>query len=194
MTDTRNADLTFGATDYLAYLAPRDTASPTGFAAPSAAWKCLGWVTTSGGTFQISDEKKDIQAAGSLEPIRTLMTRSTKTVKLTYQEAINPLIRALYDDVPISTLEPTAGIAAYDLPDKPNDLKYAWLFDTIDGAKRVRLYMPNGQVTERGDEQPQTEDVWAVEMTATFYKGAANAPAVRRTIDYGGVDVSGFFS
>lgn len=194
MTDTRNADLTFGATDYLAYLAPRDTASPTGFAAPSGAWKCLGWITTAGGTFQISDEKKDITAAGSLEPIRTLMTRSTKTVKITYQEALNPMVRALYDNVPISTLQPTDGVASYDLPDKPNNLRYAWILDTIDGSKRVRLYMPAGQITERGDEQPQTDDVWAVEMTATFYKGANNSPAVHRTIDYGGIDVSGFFA
>ncbi|MFI8084363.1 phage tail protein [Kitasatospora sp. NPDC086009] len=194
MTDTRNADLTFGATDFIAYMAPRDTAAPVGFADPSAAWLCLGWITTAGGTFAISDEKKDITAAGSLEPIRTLMTRSTKTMKAVYQEALNPAIRALYDNVPISTLEPTAGIVSYDLPDKPDDLRYAFVFDSIDGSKRNRFYMPSGMVTERGDEQAQTEDVWPVELTFTFYKGAGNSPAVRRSIDYGGIDVSGFFS
>lgn len=192
MADTRNADLTFGASDYLVYVAPLNTASPTGFADPSTAWQCMGWVTTDGGTFSIEDESTDIQAAGSLEPIRTLMTRSTKTMQVTFQEAINPLVRALYDNVPISSLEPTAGAVTYGLPDKPNDLRYAFLFDTVDGDKRNRYYMPNGKVTARGEEQPQTTDVWAVQMTFTFYKGLT-LPAVTRSIDYGGVDVSGFF-
>ncbi|GAB7187150.1 hypothetical protein ATKI12_6981 [Kitasatospora sp. Ki12] len=194
MSDTRNADLTFGATDFIAFVAPRDTAAPTGFADPAGAWKCLGWVSTAGGTFAIANEKKDVAAAGSLEPIRTLQTRSTKTMKAIYQEALNPLVRALYDDVPVSALNPTAGSVSYNLPDKPADLHYAFIFDTVDGLKRNRLYMPNGMVTERGDEQAQTDDVWPVEMTLTFYRGAANAPSVNRSIAYGSVDVSGFFS
>jgi hypothetical protein len=53
--------------------------------------------------------------------------------------------------------------------------------------------MPNGKVTERGDEQPQTSDVMSVQMTFKFFKGAANAAAVKRAIKYGGVDVSSFF-
>jgi hypothetical protein len=62
----------------------------------------------------------------------------------------------------------------------------------MDGDKRLRLYMPNGKVTERGDEQPQTSDVMPVQMTFKFYKGTSGA-AVKRFIDYGDVDVSGFF-
>ncbi|MGW0468340.1 phage tail tube protein [Streptomyces sp. NPDC003027] len=192
MADTRNADLTFGASDFLVYVAPLNTASPTGFADPAAPWQCMGWVTTDGGTFGIEDESTDVQAAGSLEPIRTLMTRSTKTMQVTFQEAINPLVRALYDNVPVASLEPTDGVVSYGMPDKPADLRYGFVFDTVDGDKRNRLFMPNGKVTARGEEQPQTTDVWAVQMTFTFYKGLT-LPAVTRSIDYGSVDVSGFF-
>ncbi|MFE5828741.1 phage tail protein [Streptomyces sp. NPDC056508] len=192
MTDTRNADLTFGASDYLVHMAALNTASPSGFAVPASPWLCLGWVTTDGGTFSIEDETTDVQAAGSLEPIRTLNSRSTKTMQCTFQEAVNPLIRALYDNVPVASLEPTSGTVTYDLPDKPADLRYAFVFDTIDGNKKNRLYMPNGKVTARGEEQPQTTDVWGVQLTFTFYKGASSS-AVKRSIDYGGVDVSGFF-
>ncbi|WP_369147043.1 phage tail protein [Streptomyces sp. R44] len=192
MADTRNADLTFGASDFLVYVAALNTASPSGFADPATPWQCMGWVTTDGGTFSIEDESTDVQAAGSLEPIRTLMSRSTKTMAVTFQEAINPLVRALYDNVPVASLEPTSGTVTYGLPDKPNDLRYAFLFDTVDGSKKNRLYMPNGKVTARGEEQPQTTDVWAAQMTFTFYKGAS-MPAVTRSIDFGGVDVSGFF-
>ncbi|MET9126897.1 phage tail protein [Streptomyces sp. NPDC004528] len=192
MPDTRNADLTFGATDYLLYLAPVNTVAPTGFADPAAAWHCLGWVTTEGGLFKIDEESKDVDAAGSLEPIRTLMTKSTKSLQVTFLEGLNPLVRSLYDNVPVASLEPTTGVTSYDLPDKPNDLRYAYIADTMDGDKRMRFYMPNGKVTERGDEQPQTTDVMNVQMTFKFYKGSSGA-AVKRYIDYGDVDVSGFF-
>ncbi|MEU1254783.1 phage tail protein [Streptomyces chartreusis] len=193
MADTRNADLTFGATDYLVHMAAVNTTSPAGLADPAVAWQCLGWTTTEGGLFKIEEESKDVDAAGSLEPIRTLMTKSTKSLQVTFLEGINPLVRALYDNVPVTSLQPTDGVASYAFPDKPNDLRYAFLFDTMDGDKRIRLYMPNGKVTERGDEQPQTEDVMPVQLTFKFYKGASNAAAVTRTIDYGDIDVSGFF-
>lgn len=192
MADTRNADLTFGATDYLIYLAPINTVAPVAFADPAAAWTCLGWVTTDGGLFKVEEETKDVEAAGSLEPIRTLSTKSTKSLQVTFLEGLNPLVRALYDNVPVASLEPTTGVTSYDLPDKPNDLRYAYIADTMDGDKRVRLYMPNGKVTERGDEQPQTSDVMSVQMTFKFYKGTSGA-AVKRFIDYGDLDVSGFF-
>jgi hypothetical protein len=193
MADTRNADLTFGATDYLVYMAAINTASPTtAFADPATPWTNLGWTTTEGGLFKVEEETKDVDAAGSLEPIRTLMTKSTKSLQVTFLEGLNPLVRSLYDNVAVTALQPTAGVASYDLPDKPNDLRYAFIFDTMDGDKRIRLYMPNGKVTERGDEQPQTADVMPVQMTFKFYKGSTGA-AVKRYIDYGDVDVSGFF-
>jgi hypothetical protein len=198
VADTRNADLTFGATDYLVYLAPVNTAAPSTpdvFGDPATPWLCMGWVSTDGGTFKIDEQTKDIEAAGSLEPIRTLMTTSTKTMQVTFQEALNPIVRALYDNVPVASLKPasTTTVATYALPDKAQDLRYAFVMDTIDGDKRVRYYMPNGKVTDRGDEQPQTQDVWNVQMTFTFYKGLT-VPAVTRSVDYGAADVSGFFT
>lgn len=192
MTDTRNADLTYGATDYLVYLAAKNTAAPTGVTDPATGWTNLGWITTDGGLLKVSQDVKDVEAAGSLEPIRTLLTKSTKTVQVTFLEGLNPLVRALYDNVAVDLLKPTVDIATYSLPDKPNDLRYSFIFDSMDGAKRVRLYMPNGRVTDRGDEQPQTTDVMNTQMTFTFYKGATSA-AVKRTIQYGGVDVASFF-
>jgi hypothetical protein len=193
MADTRNADLTFGATDYLVYAAPVNSAAPASFADPDSPWINLGWITTEGGLFKIEEESQDVEAAGSLEPIRTLMTKSVKSSQVTFLEGLNPMVRALYDNVSLTALEPTTDVATYDLPDKPADLRYAFIFDTVDSAKRIRLYMPNGKVTERGDEQPQTSDVMGVQMTFKFYRGAGNAAAVKRAIKYGGVDVSSFF-
>lgn len=193
MADTRDADLTFGATDYLVYVAALNTTSPTGFADPAAPWVNAGWVTTEGGLFTVDEESTDVEAAGSQEPIRTLMTKSTKSVQVTFLEALNPIVRSLYDNVPVATLKPTADVVTYALPDKPSDLRYAFVFDSMDGNKRLRFYMPNGKVVERGDEQGQTDDAMGVQMTFRFYKGASNTAAVQRSIHYGGVDVDRFF-
>lgn len=192
MTDTRNADLTFGANDYIVYMATVNTTAPVGMADPGAGWTCLGWISTDGGTFKVDDQTKDITAAGSLEPIRTLQVSSTKTVQATFQEYLNPCVRALYDNVPVESLAPTAGVVSYSLPDQPSDLRYAFLFDTMDGDKRSRLYAPNGKVDARGDEQPQQGSEAGVQMTFKFFKGAS-ANAVNRVLDFGAVDVSGFF-
>ncbi|MFI2213033.1 phage tail protein [Streptomyces sp. NPDC020141] len=193
MADTRNADLTFGATDYLVYAAAVNTVMPVDFTDPATPWVNLGWITTEGGLFKMEQEQQDVDAAGSLEPIRTLNTKSTKSAQVTFLEGLNPMVRALYDNVAIASLKPTTDVATYDLPDKPADLRYAFIFDTMDALKRMRLYMPNGKVTERGDEQPQTTDVMPLQMTFKFFKGASNSAAVKRSIKYGGVDVSGFF-
>src|SRR5690606_37433682 len=150
MADTRNADLTFGATDYLVHMAALNTASPTDFADLATPWQCLGWVTTEGGLFTVEEETQDVNAAGSLEPRRTPITRSAKSVQVTFLEGLNPLVRSLYDNVPVTSLQPTDGIVSYDLPDKPDDLRYAFVFDKMDGDKKMRLYMPNGKVVERG--------------------------------------------
>lgn len=192
MTDTRNADLTFGSDDYIVYMATRDTAAPTLMADPGVGWLCLGWVDVNGGTLKINTTTKDITASGSLEPIRTLQVSSTKTVVATFQEYLNPAVRALYDNVPVESLSPTAGVVSYALPDKPADLHYAFLFDTMDGLKRSRLYTPNGMVDTRGDEQPQQGQEAGVQLTLKFFKGAT-ANAVNRVISFGGADVSGFF-
>lgn len=193
MTDTRNADLTFGADEYIVYVATRDTAAPSLMADPDpTAWTCAGWVSTDGGTFKSDKTTKDITAAGSVEPIRTLQVSAVRTVQATFQEFLNPVVRALADNVPVETLNPTAGVVSYALPDKPADLHYAFLFDTLDGSKKVRLYAPNGMVDSQGDEQPQQGSEAATQLTFKFYKGAS-ANAVTRVIDFGGVDVSGFF-
>lgn len=192
MTDTRNADLTFGSDDYIVYMATRDTAAPSLMADPGAGWLCLGWVSTDGGTLKVDKTTKDITASGSLEPIRTLQVSSVKTLQATFQEYLNPAVRALYDNVAIESLSPTAGVVSYALPDKPADLHYAFLFDTLDGDKKSRLYTPNGMVDSQGDEQPQQGSEAGVQLTFKFYKGAT-ANAVNRVLDFGGVDVSAFF-
>ncbi len=139
MTDTRNADLTYAAGDVIGYCAQLGTPAPAGPASVvtlAAPWICLGWIETSGAIYKYAKAVKDITAAGTLDPIRTLITGAPKTIEATFQEGFNPMVRALYDDVDVSSLQPSTGtIATYNLPEIPSDRRYCFVFDTLDGDK-----------------------------------------------------------
>ena len=194
MTDTRDVDLTYAASDFLVHFAPEGTAKPTDFADLAAPWVNLGWMTQDGPDNKMNTSTKDLLAAGTLSPIRTLFTAQTRTMDATFEEALNPAVRSLYDDVPLASLSPTSGIVAYDLADIPSGTKYAIVTDTVDGEHRVRQYGGHVMVTARGDEKVPTTDADELQMTFTYYPGPGAEPSISKLINYGTTDVSRFFS
>lgn len=197
MTDTRSADLTFAAGEVMAYISPLGTLAPTGFADVASPWICLGWIDVTGTTFKMAEQLKDIMAAGSLDPIRTITTAAPKTVDFTAMEALNPAVRALQDNVAMSLLQPTAGtVATYTLPETPSDNRYCFLFDAIDGDKRLRTFAVNSKVTTRGNDQQQQSDAETLPFTITCYPDMIGSvrSAAQRYIDYGDSDLTAFFS
>jgi hypothetical protein len=197
VSDTRNEDLTYAAGDVVAYASPLGTAAPTGFETLTDPWICLGWITVNGYSFKLSETQKEVMAAGSMDPIRTIISASTKTFVATYLEAMNPMVMALYDDVPLSAVLPVSGTtASYTFPEIPQDHRYAWVFDTFDGDKQIRNFAPNGKVTDRGDDQAQQDDVTQLQMTTKLYPdmiGSVRA-ALKKYVQYGAADLSAFTS
>lgn len=264
--DIRNADNTYAAGDVIMYIAALGTSAPAGFETLSTPWKCLGWQDTSGGVFNLSHTTKDIGAAGSLSAIRTIVTGGSKTLQFTALEALNPYVRALFDDVPVSLLAPatrndtatvTSGstvvsdttvtstdvgstvtgtgipanssivsvtpstsfilsapataagtgvtvgsnISKYVLPEVPADNRYCVILDTVDGNKSMRLFSPNGKITNRGNDQIQQTDAEMLQMTFTFYPttitipgGSATRGELVRYVQYNPGEVPASFS
>lgn len=198
MVDTRNADLTFAAGDVIAYYSQLGTSPPAGFAELSTPWMCLGWVETSGTTFKLAEALKDVMAAGTLDPIRTVLTAAPKTFEVTFLEALNPAVRSLFDDVPITDLQPAAGttVATYVLPEIPSDNRYCFVFDSLDGDKALRSFCVNAKVTGRGNDQQQQADAESLQLTFTLYPdliGSTRA-SIQRYIDYGAADLTPFYA
>lgn len=194
--DTRDQALTFCGGDIIAYRAPLGTTAPTPFADLATPWLCAGWIETSGYTFKLGETYKEVMAAGSLDPIRTILSARTKTFQASFLEALNPVVVSLYDDVPIATLLPVspATKVTYTLPETPTDNRFAWVFYTIDGDKRIWNFAPSGKVTARGDDQAQQGDVTALQMTITLYPemiGSVRA-ALQKTVDYGAADLTAY--
>jgi hypothetical protein len=208
----KNNQLLYAAGDVVAWIGSPNTGPPMGFEDPTTitgnTYAFCGWVDTSGYIFKLDETIKDIPAAGILTPIRSILTGGTKTVQCVFLEALNPYVRALYDDVPIfplssSPLAPPAtpvaplpaNSAIYIIPDPPADNRYSVIFDSIDGMKQQRLYAPYAKVTARGNDQAQQGDITTTDLTFTFYPGTIGTVAgavAQRTINYG-QDVSAYF-
>jgi hypothetical protein len=213
----KDDELLYAAGDVVVWAGqPNNASPPEAFEDPSGLgtgiYVCLGWVDVSGYIFKLDETIKDIPAAGILTPVRSILTGGVKTAQCTFLEALNPFVRALYDDVPIFPIAssplmpattPVAPLAAnqvtYVLPDPPADNRYSLIFDSIDGLKRQRLYAPFAKVTTRGNDQAQQGDIVMTDMTFTFYPGVLGGTnpqtnvVAQRTIDYG-KDVSAYFS
>lgn len=195
MVDTRNADLAYSGDDFMVFIAPVGTPKPTDFTALTSPWVNLGWMAKSGGEWSADEERKELEAAGALGPIRSKITKASRSIKFTSEESLNPMVRALYDNIPLSDLAPVDGIAAYDLPDRPVSRKYAVLFCSSEtDGKQIWRYMSNGEITGRGSDNTQTDDYTMIELTFTGYPGANSVPAVSTLIDYGAADLSAFWS
>ncbi len=202
----KDNQLLYAAGDVIVWAGPPNAGSPTAFEdvdSIASGYVCLGWVDTSGYIFKLDETVKDIPAAGTLTPIRTILTGGSKSVQANFLEGLNPYVRALYDDVPIfplasSPLKPSTTaphVASYVIPDPPDDNRYALIFDSVDGAKSMRLYAPFAKVTARGNDQVQQADVENIDLTWTFYPGDIDGePGVaKRLIDYG-MDMADYFA
>jgi len=202
----KNSDMLYAAGDVVIWVGqPNNASPPTGFEDPSSlgvgVYKCCGWADVAGYIFKLDETIKDIPAAGLLTPVRSILTGGVKTAQATFLEALNPYVRSLYDDIPVfpvtsSPLKPPttattalpANSVTYILPDPPADNRYSFIFDSIDGAKRQRLYAPFAKVTARGNDQVQQGDIVMTDMTVTFYPGTIGTTTnavVQRTINYG---------
>ena len=198
MTDTRNSDLTYAASNAIAYYSPLGTTPPIGFAEPESPWICLGWVDVTGFTFKLAEGLKDVMAAGTLDPIRTVLGSAVKTFDISFLEAANPAVRSLYDDVPLTLLQPSTGttIATYVMPEVPNDNRYCLLFDTVDADKAMRSFCVNAKVTTRGNDQQQQADAEMLQLTFTLYPGliGSQLASIQRYINYGAADLTPFYA
>lgn len=208
---TKDNELLFAAGDVIVWVGPPNTGCPTAFEDVTSigGYLCCGWVDTSGYIFKLDETLKDIPAAGILTPIRSILTGGTKSVQATHLEGLNPVNRALFDDVPVfpaasSPLKPIGTtapyVASYVIPDPPDDNRYSVIWDAIDGAKAMRLYSPFAKITARGNDQVQQADVESFDFTWTWYPGTiddgTDDPVVgvgKRFINYGKT-VAGYFS
>lgn len=135
--------------------APLGSTTPTDtVAAVDAAFEPHGYVGEDGLSMAIAKSIEKIRAWGG-DTVRNVQTEHDVTFTFTLLETSEASAKAVFGDanVTVTAADTTSGnklditVTSDPLPEK------AWVFDMKDGKKRVRVVVPNGQITETGDTQ-----------------------------------------
>lgn len=139
----------------LAWFAEHGTTAPTtATAALDAGFLDAGLITEDGLTRGVEEESTDIPAYGLFVPARTLVTSSKVTFSLAFLET-NPVSQAIYHRLPLDSADliPDSN-GAFDFTEgESRTIKYAGVFDIVDGDNHLRLVCPSLQVTDRTEFQ-----------------------------------------
>lgn len=142
--------------------APLGTTLPAdALEALDAAFVNYGFISEDGLTETNEKSSDKIKAWGG-RIVKNLQTDSSASFSFSFIESSNAdVLKAICgeDNVTVSGSSITAKFDLEQLPSR------VWNFDVRDGEKRVRVSVPNGQITELGDVTYGDEDVIAYEVT-----------------------------
>lgn len=142
------------------YVAPLGTALPGSVSAsPNAAFKDVGYISDGGITQSVSVDTTDIVAWQNATTVRTLQTGHTVTYALEFLE-VNWL-----------TLDTYFGNFSGGVSELTSDttLRKSWIIHVDDGTDDMRVVIPEGQITERGDTVFVSGDAVKLPITITAY-------------------------
>src|SRR5699024_327966 len=142
--------------------APLGTTLPTdATTALDAALTTYGSISEDGLT-ETTETASDKSKAGGGRIGENLQTDSSASLAFSFIESSNAdVLKAICGEDNV-TVDGTNITAKFDLEQLPSRV---WNFDVRDGDNRVRVSVPNGQITELGDVTYGDEDVIAYEVT-----------------------------
>lgn len=126
------------------YFAPTGTALPTDTTtALNVAFLEVGFLGESGVVQSIGDTTSVIKAWQNAAVIRRIQTEHTLQLNFTMIETNPNSLAAYYGNYVAKVSQIKAGVLAHR----------AWILNVVDGADKIRVVVPDGQIVERGDVQ-----------------------------------------
>jgi hypothetical protein len=149
-----------------AFVAPEGTTLPTNTStALNAAFEEVGYIHEDGVTQAIGSDITDIRAWQNADVVRKIQTSHDLTYQLTMIETSDTTLAAYYGNYAAGAVE----INGDQPPHK------SWVIEVADGDDDVRIVIPDGQITERGDIVYQNGDAVGYPITITcFPDGSGN--------------------
>lgn len=139
----------------------------------------VGAVTEDGITESTSQDRNDIFIWQGNALARSIPGQYTKTFQFAAAETNLITLGVHYSG---STITQTAeGVTIQEKP-YASDLR-AWVFHGVDGVRKQRVYIPSGEVTERGDVVWASTDITVYEWTVTCYVDSSGNVAYRYILD-----------
>lgn len=164
------------------------TAAPTdATTALNAAFKPLGYVGEDGLTESNERSTDKIKAWGG-DVVKVVQTDFATTYTFTLIETLNSdVLKAVYGASNVTTTAATSTKGTLHAVKVNSDTlpRQAFVFEVKDGDARIRIYVPNGQITEVGEITYSDEDVIGYEVTVEAFRDATLGAQAVKYIDDG---------
>jgi hypothetical protein len=161
-----NAALVRVAVTGAVYIAPSGTTGPTdATTALAATWKSVGYISEDGVKEANDIESDEIKAWQNSDIVRKTITKQETSYGFTMIETNATSIGLFYGKA-ITTADETHIIGG------PTVGKTAMVIDVIDGDKTIRRFIPDAEVTERGEVTFSASEAVGYEVTVTAYPNA----------------------
>lgn len=136
------------------YFAPLGTVGPTDeTTALGASFKAGGYISDDGLT-ETQDRSTDKVKAWGGDTVKVLQTDFSLTYQFTFIESVNAdVLKAVHGDANVTTTAATASSGTKSAVKITSDQlpHQSFVFEVKDGDARIRIYVPNGQITEVGE-------------------------------------------
>lgn len=142
------------------YVADTDDTLPTDATTVlDAAFEDVGYISEDGVTETHDTDTEDIRAWQNGDLVRRVQTGHDVTFSFTMLETSEVSLREFYGNYDDGTVE----ITGAELPHR------AWVLSVEDGDHVLRVVIPDGQITDRGDITYSNGEVVGREVTLTAY-------------------------
>jgi hypothetical protein len=145
------------------------TAPPPSCAASAipAGYADTGYIGEDGITETYDENTEDIKAWQGGQIVRRVISESSATLNFTMIESKRTTLELYHKGSTITSNGDAEGFRLDVKPPVPDQRRF--ILDVIDGTSVERIYVPLGEVTERGDITYANADVVGYEVTITCY-------------------------
>jgi hypothetical protein len=160
-----------GITGELHVAAVGTTAPTSSVSALNGAFVGLGYVNEDGVTESYDDTIEDIIAWQNATVVRSTTTESKATLSCVLIETKGEVLELFHKGSTVDIV--SAGEWKIDVLAAQSDPR-AFVLDVVDGVKNIRISVPNGEVTERGEIVYANGEPVGYNITITCYPDSNN--------------------
>src|SRR5690606_27040579 len=142
---------------------PTSAPAPTDAVSPLTGFDDLGYVNEDGVTETRERSTEQLRAWQNADVLRAVVTEASMSYTFRLVETKAETISLYYG----SDVDPLDGSVAI-VPARTGGRK-SFVIDVIDGSNFIRTYIPNGEVTEVGDQVYSSGEAVGYEVTITAY-------------------------
>lgn len=136
-------------------------------------WLPIGAISDDGLVQGFDESSQEFTPWGYTSPIRTTITKSLRTFKITAWETGRTTVKSLQYRIPVANLAPSSGLTTYAETASPQPDRRSWWFVVLDGDNASGFFVPEGEISDRSDVTHKQDAMAGYEWTITAYPDAA---------------------